>query len=81
MHFHQHIQMQLSGQLGQLAQPGILQCGDDQQNGISTDQPRFMDLIGIDDEILAQCGQGAGGARLTQVILMTLEKVMIGQYR
>ena len=40
----------------------------DQQDGIGADRRRLVELVGVDDEILAQDRQVAGGARGAQVI-------------
>ena len=53
VHFEQDFQMELMGEVKQL---GIFlwrkSCGNE-QDGIGTKHPGFIDLIGIDDELLA----------------------------
>ena len=64
-----------------LAQPGIVQRRDDQQDAIRAQGARFIDLIRVDGEILAQHRQRAGGAGLLQMFIGTLEKIAVGEHR
>ncbi len=81
MHLHQHIHAQLRREDGEFAHPGILQGGDNQQDGVRADDTRLDHLIGIHGEILAQHRQRAGGARLLEMLVGALEKIHVGQHR
>lgn len=58
-----------------------VKCGGNQQDSVGAHRTCFVHLIGVDDEVLAQHGQGAGGACRLQILGRTLEKPAIGQYR
>ncbi|QKK01935.1 MAG: copper chaperone PCu(A)C [Pseudomonadota bacterium] len=46
MHFHQHGQPQLLAQLGQLGKLVVVECGNDQQQGVGAHGAGFDDLPG-----------------------------------
>ena len=46
----------------------VVQAGGDQQDAVGAHRARFVDLVGIDHEVLAQHRQVARGARLLQVV-------------
>jgi len=54
--------------------------GDDQQDCIGAHRARFEDLIRIDDEVLAQNGQRARGARIFQILCAALEELHVGEH-
>src|SRR5690606_37654230 len=54
---------------------------DDQQDAVSADHARLVDLVGVDDEVLAQHRQGAGVAGFAQEAVAALEKINIGEDR
>ncbi len=78
VHFHQYRHAQAVGNGFQLGHLGIVQTGGNQQNGIGAYRARFIDLVGVDDEVFAQHGQMAAGARLLQIIVAALEELPIG---
>src|SRR5690606_16485343 len=78
--FNQHVHAQFRGHAFEFAQLGGRQGGGDQQHAVRTQRPGVDDLVGIDQEILAQHGQAAGGARLAQVIIAALEILHVGEH-
>ena len=64
----QGVEAGLLGGLGELAQLGIREGGHDQEDGVGAGDPRLPDLVGIDDEVLAQDGQQGGGTGPPQVL-------------
>ena len=46
----------------------VVERGDDQQDRVGAGHRRLVDLVGVDDEVLAQDRQRAGRARLAQVV-------------
>ena len=83
MHLYQHIHADITGQPIQGFQlfRFIHKSGNNQQNAIGTDGARLIHLIFINNKILADNRQVTGIAGSCEIILMALEKVMIGQYR
>jgi hypothetical protein len=71
----------LQGNGLQIGHLRVIQAGGDQQDGIGTHHARFVDLPGVDHEILAQHRQLARGARLFEVVDIALEKLPVGQHR
>ncbi len=47
----------------EFARHGVVDAGHDDQDGVGAPGARFEHLIGIEQEILAQRGQGDGAAR------------------
>ena len=62
MHFNQHVHAKLFGSGIQLCHLLIAEAGRDQQNAVGTDGAGFHYLIGINDKILADHRQIAGGS-------------------
>ncbi len=81
VHFHQHGHIEAEGNGLELGHLGIGQAGGDEQDAVGPHGARFVDLVGIDHEVLAQHRQVAAGARLLQVIRAALEELPVGQHR
>ncbi|CPL46548.1 Uncharacterised protein [Bordetella pertussis] len=81
VYFHQHVHAQVDGQGFQVAQLRRRQRRDDEQDAVRAHGARRNDLVGIDDEVLAQHGQRAGRARTAQVVVRALEELHVGQHR
>ena len=54
MHFDQHIEADVPRQPVEVGELGGLQCRDDQQQAVGAKRTRLVDLVLVDDEILAQ---------------------------
>src|SRR5208282_5778995 len=67
MSFAQNIEAVRSRDSGQRYQLFLIECGDNQQDGVGAICPGFDDLEFIDDEILAQAGKGTAGRGFAQV--------------
>ena len=81
MDFDQHIEVVRHGDRFELGGLGIRQCRHDQQHGIGTDGAGLDDLPGVDDEILADDRQCAGGARSDEIGVAPKKPAVLGQYR
>ena len=81
VHFYQHRHVQAAGDGFKVGHLRVIQTRGDQQNGIGPHGPRFIDLVRIHHEILAQHGQQCAGPGLLQVVRLALEKLPIGQHR
>ena len=80
VHLDQHIQAQLKRASLQVSQTRGLECRHDQQDTVRTHRTGGDDLIGIDDKVLAQHGQRACGACLSQVVVRPLEKLHVSEH-
>jgi hypothetical protein len=58
-----------------------LEGGDDEQDAVCAHGARLVDLVGVDDEVLAQHRQVAGGAGFLQVFGRALEEAPVGEHR
>ena len=81
MHFHQHVQAQFQRAGFQFRHQAVVERRDDQQDRIGAHRARFVDLVHVDHEVLAQHRNLAGGARLLQVVHRALEEMHVGQHR
>ena len=81
VHFHQHVHAQLGRERGQLARLAVVERRHDQQDAIGAQRPALDHLVGVEDEVLAQYRQLAGGARRPQIVVAALEIRRVGQYR
>ncbi len=77
----EHVHAEIEGQRFQLRCLRIFQGGHDQQDAIGADRARLEHLVGVEHEILAQRGQGAGATRLFQERILALEIRHVGQDR
>ena len=59
VHFDQRVEMNEVGRIEQLQGVGIGQSGDDHQHGFGSGDGGFIDLVAIDEEILAQQRQAS----------------------
>ena len=60
---------------------GVVQGGDDDQDGVSPQRARFVHLPGVDHEVLAQHRDRYRPARLFQEHVRPLEPALVGQDR
>ena len=81
VHFDQHVHAERVRRGLEFGHLRILERGDDEQDGVGAQRPRFGDLVGVDDEFLAQRRQRAGIARGDQIVRITLEERPVGQHR
>ncbi len=80
VHFNQHGQTKTQRVSFQIVQLGVVERGDDKQNRVGADGARFGDLPAVDDEVLADHRQVAGGTRGLQVGVGTLKVIDVGQH-
>src|SRR3569832_62534 len=80
VHLHQYCHAALGGELRELVHARVVERRDDEQDAVRADCARLVHLIGIDNEILAQRRQLAGGARLLQIALATLKEIGVGEH-
>ena len=59
----------------------VVERGDDQQDRVGAGRRGLVDLVGVDDEVLAQDRQRAGRARLAQVVERAAEVRALGEDR
>ena len=60
------------------ASNGLLEGAHDQQHGVRAKRARFVDLVDVDDEVLAQHGQAAGFSGFGQIGVLTSKVAIIG---
>ena len=65
----------------QVTQFIVAQCGDDQQDGRGSAVGRLPDLIGIDDEVLAQHRHSHGMGGCTKVVKGAAEARRLSEHR
>ena len=65
----------------ELAGDGIVNHGQYDQYGIGAQTARFGHLPGVDQKVLADAGQGDGGAGRDQIGVIALKAGLIGQDR
>ena len=81
MHFGEHRHSE-RGRYGlQLAHLRQLERRHDEQNAICTHGARFVQLVGVDHEILAQHWEAASRARSRKILGTTLKKTFVGEHR
>ena len=81
VYLYQHIHTQRCRYCRKFVQLCIIQCCNNQQNAIGSDSACFIHLIRINNKILANDRQCAGGAGLLQIRFRALKKVLISEYR
>ena len=81
VHLDEHVHAQLPGQVVECRELRVVEAGDDEQDAVRLHGPRLVDLVGVDDEILADHRQLAHHARALQVLGRSLEEVAVGEYR
>src|SRR5262249_44775835 len=70
---HQGLEAEVGGRLEQLAEPVVLQRGDDEQHRVGSGGPGLEELVLVQNEVLAQEREPAGGAGLDQVVQAAAE--------
>ena len=80
MYFHQYVKADTGRGCRKVLHARIVQRRHDQQYAVRTDGSCLVDLVRVDDEILAQYRQAGCCPGLLQVQVRTLEKLLIGQY-
>ena len=79
--FDEHIEADFGGAIGKLAQLRIGQRRHDEQDAVGAREPRFENLVAVDDEILAQQRQLGAGPRRAQIGEAAAKIRRIGQHR
>ena len=59
----------------------VVEGADDQQHRVGAVDRRLVELVGVDDEVLAQDRQVAGGAGGAQVLERAAEVALVGEHR
>ena len=80
VHLYQHVEADFSSCRGQFLHADVIQSRHYQQYAIRADGFCLVNLVRIDDEILAQQRQAGYGLDLFQVPVGTLKKFFIGQH-
>ena len=80
MDFGEHRDAELASRRLQGRQPIVVERSDDEQDAIRAERARLGDLVLVDDEILAQHGQGACLTRCREMLGCALEIVSVGQH-
>ena len=81
MHLDQHRQPQSPGHLEQIGQILVGEDRRDQQGGIGPGGPGLEQLVGGEDEVLAQQGELHRVAHRHQHLKAPLEEALVGQHR
>ena len=81
MDFDQHVHAMGEGGGFDLGHLCVGERRDDDQDRISAERARFRHLPGIDHEVLAQHGEGAGGAGGDEIVVSPKEIAFVGQHR
>ena len=68
VHLQQYVQTQVPGQSRETAQFTVVEKRGDQQHRRGAEGAGLVDLVRVDDEILAQQGQRGTGRRRPQVV-------------
>src|SRR5271166_5196687 len=81
MDLDQHIHA--DGECGSLELGGgrVVDGRHDDQNTVGTPRSRLNHLVGIKQEVLAQCRQGGRGPSRHEVTWLALERRSVGEYR
>ncbi len=80
MHLHQRGEPDRLGALDQAGQLILVEGGDDQQREVGTRGARFPQLVGGDDEVLAQHRDVHGTTHVAQVLEAAAEPSLLGQH-
>ena len=77
----EHVEAELAG-LARAASAAcaVVERGDDQQHRVGAGGARLVQLVGVDDEVLAQHRQRAGGAGGAQVLERAVEVGLLGEH-
>ena len=81
MHFHQGGQSKTAGHLEQVGHVLVAEDRRDQQGGVGPGRPGLVELVGAEDEVLAEQGQVHHLAHLHQHLEAALEKRLVGEHR
>ena len=81
MHLDQAVEVDRARLLAQRAQVVVAEGGDDQQHRVGAVDRRLVELVGIDDEVLADDRQVAGRAGGAQVGQRAAEMRFVGEDR
>ena len=79
--FDEHVQSRFGRDAEQVRHCSVVQDADDQQHRVRTRGPCFPDLEGIDEEVFAENGEGAGAARFPKIVQRAPEEFPIGKHR
>src|SRR5208337_2960835 len=77
----QHVHMQVVGGDIEGAGLGIADAGQDDQDAIGAGGARLIDLIGVEQEVLAQQRQAGASMGGGEIVEMALERGAVGQNR
>ena len=77
----ERVEVQRGGLVQQVLQLRQLERGDDQQDRVGARRGRLVELVRVDDEVLAQHGSVRRGARRAQVVERAAEVERLGQHR
>ena len=81
VHLHQHVHVQVRGEPGELAQLRVAERRDDEEHAVGPDGAGLVHLVFVDDEVLAQDRETAGGPGGDEVFVGALEELAVGQHR
>ncbi len=77
----ERVEVERARLLEQHVEVGQVESGDDQQDRVGADRRGLVELVGVDDEVLAQDRQRRRPARLAQVVEAAAEVERLGQHR
>ena len=81
VHLHQDVHPEVLGEPCELVERRVPEGGDNQKDAIRAERPRLVDLVGVDDEVLAQHRQPARRPRLHQMAVGAAEERLVGEHR
>ena len=81
MNLDQGVEVEAARQPKELAQRGVVEDRADQQHGVRAEGAGLVDLVGVDDEVLAQQRQIDDAPDGFEVGEATLEKRRVGEHR
>ena len=81
MDLDQAVEVEAARLVVELAQLVVVEGADDQQHRVGAVDRRLVELVGVDDEVLAQDRQVAGGAGRAQVLERAAEVALVGEHR
>ena len=81
VHLHQDIHAEVRRERRQLVELRVAKGGDDEEDAVRPQRARFIDLIGVDREVLAQHRQSARRSRLREMAIGALEERLVGEHR
>ena len=77
----QHVEVERARLAVQVGEVVVVERGDDQQDRVGAGRRRLVELVGVDDEVLAQDRQVGGRARRLQVLERAAEVRLLGEDR